>query len=200
MFEPREIHVMFDIEALDLRPTAAMMSIGAVKFNPLGEPGKWAHETEATFQSGLSSTFYVNIDVQDCIDFGMTVGGSTVRWWLRQPPEARDVLLHDIKPLQVALEEFNIWYGREPMPIWCNGASYDFPILREAYKRASWITPPWHHGDERCYRTFRKLWEPVFPLIGYEPPSVQHDALYDAQAQAKHLQKMAQAAFALMLG
>lgn len=200
MFEPREVHVMIDIEALDLRPTSAILSIAGVKFNPLGEPGKWAHETEATYQSGVSSTFYVNVDVQDCIDFGMTVGGSTVRWWLDQCHEARQALLYGIKPLRVALEDFNVWYGREPLPIWCNGASYDFPILREAYMRASWSKPPWHHGDERCYRTFRKLMEPSFPNIGYEEPSVPHDALHDAKAQTEHLQKLARAMHEMVWG
>lgn len=199
MFEPREVHIMLDVEAMDLRPTAGLLSIGAVKFNPLGEPGKWAGETEATFD-GESSTFYCNVSLEDCLEYGMTVGGNTVRWWLSQPDAARSVLMNDVKPLRVALEHFNIWHGKEAVPIWCNGASYDFPILRGAFQRASWAKAPWHHGDERCYRTFRHLMEPMFPAIKYEPPAVAHDALHDAQAQARHLQKLAIAAHQLIWG
>lgn len=200
MFEPNELHVMVDLETMDLSPTAAIVSIGAVKFNPLGEPGKWAHETNPDVAFGASSTFYANVDLKTCLDHGLTVSGETVRWWLLQSEAARTALLHDLWPLRPALEAFNIWYGNDELPIWCSAASFDFAILRYAYQKAAWLRAPWSHKLERDYRTFRKLLEPIFPDLVYEPPEVAHDSLHDAKAQAKHLQKLARKTHELIWG
>ena len=47
------IHAMADFETLGVRPTSAVLSLGAVAFNSEGV---------------LEDTFYVNIDSADCIN------------------------------------------------------------------------------------------------------------------------------------
>jgi len=174
------MHVMLDLETMGIGTKAAVIAIGAVKFHPRGEPG-----TFDTSDPNLSPYFYMNVNLQSAIDAGLTVDGATVMWWLKQSEAARERLTQDATSLQAALNEFAIWIGASRPPVWGNGAAFDCVVLRNAYL-ATGVYPPWGFRDERCYRTLRT----VTPEVAWEPPTVAHDALQDAMAQAKHLQKI----------
>ena len=172
-------HVMLDLETMGVAPNAAIMSIGAVKFDPT------RRELYAPGDPDYEPPFYMTVDLQSCLDMGLKLDGSTVTWWMTQPTETRERLLKDTQQLQTVLNEFAIWFGPVSMPVWGNGAAFDCVILRSAFI-ATGVYPPWTFRDERCYRTLCA----AMPGVPWEKPTVAHDALEDALAQAKHLQKV----------
>jgi DNA polymerase III epsilon subunit-like protein len=162
--------VMLDLETMGTSNTAAIVAIGAVEFDPNGEPGSFV------------SKFYVTIDLQSNLDCGMTVDGLTVQWWLGQSDEARSALTFE-QNLASALYSFQEWFGAPSRQVWGNGASFDCVILASAYRKFN-VPVPWSFYHERCYRTMKEVHNTV-PRI---EPVVKHNALHDAVAQAHHLQ------------
>ena len=68
------------------------------------------------------------------------------------------------------------------------------PPVENAYRKTGIkVHKCWDFRAGRCYRTFRHLFEPMFPDLKFEEPKVKHHALEDAMAQAKHMQKIVQA-------
>ena len=175
------LNVMLDIETMSVRSNAAIVAIGAVKFDPCGEPGVTGDPSNPEYKD-----FYFSIDLQSSIDLGLRVDGSTVHWWMQQSAAARDRLKDGIH-IQHVLNELAIWFGAKSLPTWGNGAAFDCVVLRNAYL-ATGVYPPWRYTDERCYRTLRA----VLPETDYLPPTLAHDALEDARAQAVHCQKLFQ--------
>lgn len=163
-------HVMVDLETMGNSNNAAIISIGACKFDPLG--------------SRIGEKFHLVVDMASCVAAGLTLDASTVTWWMQQSEQARKVFATDRKyDLLMALVEFNKWFGKESMPLWGNGATFDNVILRSAY-RAVKMDPPWQYWDDRCYRTMKNM----APSVKMEKLGVAHNALDDAVNQAVHLQ------------
>jgi len=164
----QKAHVMLDLESMDLQPTAAIISIGAV-----------------VFKGAERRTFYMPVDLMSSIAAGCSVGLDTVRWWDRQSVEARYVLRDPRKVnLVEALQQFGSFIRDVGMAagaevcVWGNGAATDNAILAYAYARVG-MSRPWGHWNDRCYRTI---------AAGISAPwvhnGVAHIALDDAIAQA----------------
>ena len=176
-------HVMVDLETLGREPGAAIVSIGAVKFDADGE--------------SLGGDFYANVIIQSCLDVGLTVEGATIQWWMEQPDEARHALFRpDPLPLRAALSAFSEFY-RGCECIWAHGSAFDIPILNAAY-RALREERPWSSKHIRDTRTLFSL-VPQSVLESVPPEGPKHHALHDARQQARMVQaayrqlKMAQA-------
>ena len=70
---------------------------------------------------------------------------------------------------------------------WCNGASFDFPILATAYRLVK-KPLPWEFWKERDLRTLKGL----NPDLRVERDGVHHNALDDARHQARLVQHILQ--------
>lgn len=163
-------HVMVDLETMGSRSNAAIISIGACKFDPHGDT--------------IGAKFHLVVDLATCIEAGLNVDASTVMWWMGQSDQARAVFNAERKyALKAALVEFTTWFGRESLPVWGNGATFDNVILRNAYGAVG-LEPPWKYWDDSCYRTMKKR----APEIPMNKLGVAHNALDDAVNQAVHLQ------------
>lgn len=68
--------IVIDIETLSLRNTAAILSIGAAAITESAEP------------AGL---FYERIDIDSCLDKGMTIDADTLAWWFKQPTKYMNI-------------------------------------------------------------------------------------------------------------
>lgn len=178
-------HVMCDLETLGTVPGCSVLSIGCVEFFPeLGRTG---------------SEFYSIVNTTSCEEAFLETDASTVEWWGKQSPEAREVL--DLcatggPTLEEALNKHNAWLQSlapaKEILFYGNGADFDNPILRVAYAAAK--VKPYAGGyGGRCYRTLKNLEE----LFGSEfrfhkierGAGVHHNALDDAKAQAIHLMR-----------
>lgn len=170
-------NVSVDLESLDVLPTAAIVSIGAVLFN----------------EDGLCpEQFYLTIKQESCWDYGLTTSASTRKFWDKQSEEARAVL-NDPKAvdLATALTAYSNWikkFGGNPkdMVSWSCGSNFDHPILNNAYA-ATGVRSPTLFYKERCYRTIKDM----FPEIQMERESgekeASHLSIVDAREQARHL-------------
>ena len=159
--------IMLDIESMDTKTTAVILSIGAVKFEPRG---------------GIVDRFIINITPKSCVEAGLTVGIDTVMWWMKQSDEARNALVKGAVSLDVALHTFAEWLGSDVKGIWGNGASFDNAIVANAYKAAK-IPLPWKYTQDMCYRTIKNM----FPHIKLNRIGTHHNAVDDAESQALHL-------------
>lgn len=154
--------VMVDIETLGLEPGAAILSIGAVRFDT----------------DGVGATFERNIDLESCQDAGLTIDAGTLEWWLQQDTDAQHVLTGG-EPLADALGDFKAFYEFAD-EIWANSPAFDCEHLAAAYDAVGGSVP-WEYYEQRDVRTVLSL--PVAPDI--EQEGTEHDALDDAIHQAK---------------
>jgi len=177
MEEEKEFgHLMIDLETMDTASTAAIISIGAVEFDiETGETGK---------------KFYVNVELQSCLDMGMTVSGDTIMWWMKQCDEARDTLQEkDPIMIQAALMELNMFMSErgKSYQIWSRPASFDLVILANAYRILDYVIP-WNFRNERCVRTLQSMRPEI--NIDVLRTGTHHNAIDDAIHQADYCSRI----------
>lgn len=174
------LEVMLDLETLSVESNAAIVSIGAVKFDPYGTIGELGDKSDPEYKH-----FHQTVDFHSLTEAGFHVEGSTLRWWFEQGDEPRLALLQDQVDIGTALSRFYTWFGEVSLPTWGNGAGFDNVILRNAFQKLGGHCP-FKYSHDRCFRTMKALHSDV----SYLAPLVAHNALQDAEAQALHLQKL----------
>jgi exodeoxyribonuclease VIII len=165
---------MLDLETLDTKGTAVVVSIGAVIFDP--------------YSDKMGEKFYrVLNDPADQQRHGRTISGDTVRWWMQQSEAARGALLAPGISTLAALSEFHqfVMTIGKTAEIWGNGADFDNVILGSLYEDYA-MNKPWSYSRNRCFRTMKNL--PRAPQIARM--GTHHNALDDAVHQAQHLQEI----------
>lgn len=161
-------NVMIDIETLGTAANSVILSIGAVQFDDVG---------------CLGEEFYSNINIDSCLERGLVVEGRTILWWMGQSDEARAALGTGELSLPAALRGLADAFDWRDTLVWCNGLSFDLPILDTAY-RACKMAAPWAYYNGRDYRTLKnEVDREVFKALEVKP-SAAHNALEDAKAQA----------------
>jgi hypothetical protein len=158
---------MIDLETMGTEAGCAILSIGAVLFDPV---------------SGEVSpdSFYEAVSLKSCVDIGLTVDAGTVLWWMQQSDDARAAASAGVTLIQRALVDFGAWFeSKGAQFLWCHGATFDAPIMSAAYK-AALLPVPWKFWDVRDTRT-------IYDLANVRPDrsaGTHHNALDDAKAQA----------------
>lgn len=167
-------HVMLDLETMGNGNNAAIVAIGAVKFDPSDTTG------------GAMPAFYTRITLQSSVQAGLKMDTSTVLWWMEQSDDARrETFKGQSLSLLLGLSAFCQWFG-DDKPVWGNGATFDNVIIRSAFAAVN-IDVPWKFWNDRCYRTMKGLVNFKAEALG-----TKHNALDDARSQAVHLQKIYQ--------
>lgn len=167
--------VMLDLETMGTRPTAAIVAIGAVAFDV---PTATVH-----------SKFYTPVSLESAVAAGCDMDASTVLWWMKQSDAARAAFSGGGMQLVGALHAFSDWLSGLAPPddvqVWGNGAGFDNVLLASAYRIAG-VPRPWKHWNDRCYRTVKAM----YPAVELVRVGTHHNALDDAESQAKHLMAM----------
>lgn len=166
-------NIMFDIETLDNKYSACILSIGAVEFNK--ETGETGEE------------LYIDVDLQSCLDEGLTIGASTFKWWMQQSEEARSRIYNATGvTLEEALEQVFAFVKKcgDEVNVWGNGSTFDITILSHALYKF-FIETPWKYYNVKDVRTIVD----INPSIKKNCPfqGVKHDALADCHHQIKYL-------------
>lgn len=169
-------HVMIDIETLGTGHGAAILSIGAVKFNLVPE-----HKDDDT----AVDTFYCGVDLKDAVRWGGKIDADTVRWWMLQEPAAREKAFGGKETVINSIRQLNDFVNG-CLTFWANPPSFDLSILRAAAKRCG-IDVSWSHRQERCYRTLASTVGKNIPRI---VSALKHDPLVDCLAQVAHLNRV----------
>jgi DNA polymerase III epsilon subunit-like protein len=167
--------VMIDLETLDVLPTATILSIGAVKFDPFGDDVK-----EQT-----CTKFYTRVDIDSCDKLGATVSQSTLDWWANQSQTAQEEAfnLEDRIDIVNAMDQlYKFCWGAKR--VWSHGAGFDVTIL-EWYFRKIGKAIPWSFWEVRDTRTIFDI-----GINPNRPPVLAHHALEDAWNQAVGVQNV----------
>lgn len=161
------MHLFLDIEALGLRPGAAITEIGAVEFDPhTGRTGP--REFHARLQ--VLPTDIVDPD--------------TLAWHQKQGTYPHPAGATAFLP-SLALFDFMDWvfsFGHDLQAVWSWGATYDFPLLESAFHAHLSRGLPWHYAKSQCART---LWNCAFPGTKHAPRP--HHALQDCHLSVADL-------------
>jgi hypothetical protein len=167
--------VMIDLETLDVTPTATILTLGAVKFDPFGDE----------VNNPNCEKLYIKIDVDSCDRHGGTVSQSTLDWWANQSAEAQEAAFDpngrvSVEDAMAQLYKF-CWGAKR---VWSHGATFDIPIC-EFYFRKVGKAIPWQFWEARCTRTLFDI-----GINPNRPPVLKHHALEDAWNQAVGVQNV----------
>ncbi|MFZ6690262.1 3'-5' exonuclease [Undibacterium sp. SXout20W] len=171
--ETKKDRIMVDLETLGTGPGCIILSIGAISFDP---------ETNSTGRH-----FYMVINTESCLAYGLAVNPETLHWWEQQNHEAQEVLrqANDYKTsvsIKFALNEFNKFISQHRDPeVWGNGADFDNTILAYAMTKCD-LVPNWKFWNNRCFRTLKNM----FPSVKMNRIGTYHNSLDDAETQAQH--------------
>ena len=142
------LHVFLDLESYGTRSDAAVLAIGAVCVNMLGEE---------------LSRFKVLVAPKDALRYG-TTDESTRKWWDEQSNDAKRLTFDPScdEYLPSALIQFNAWYAGlgTISGVWGNGPTSDCSWLRNAYRAVGGLVSagcPFDYWQERCVRTAREV-------------------------------------------
>jgi len=164
-------HVMLDLETMGNKSNSVIVSIGAVEFNiETGETGR---------------EFYQIIDMQSCLDQGLKINASTLKWWMQQIDEVRLELTKDGNHLAQVLGEFRFWLDEciENVKIWGNGARFDIGILEDAYVMCNYHEMPWGFRNEMDLRTLVAFAPEVKKQVLHNTDGPAHDPIFDCKVQ-----------------
>ena len=164
-------NVMIDIETLSTDPNAAIVSIGALKFN----------RKEGRKKLEDMNRFYVKVSRESCETLGMSVSQETLEWWKRQDEGIRYEALenpNDRVTIKEALEKLTMWINGS-QHIWGHGDDFDCVVLTQAYKTCG-LKVPWKYWNTRDTRT-------LFDIAGIHPwdlpPDDKHHPINDCYRQ-----------------
>ena len=167
--------VMIDLETLDVLPTATILTIGAVKFDPLGRD----------VEEKSCEKFYVRVDVDSCDRLGATVSQSTLDWWAGQSQEAQNEAFDPTNRISIEdamTQLYKFCWGAKR--VWSHGAGFDVIILEWYFRKIGKAIPSsfWEVRDTRT----------IFDLgiNPNRPPVLKHHALEDAWNQAVGVQNV----------
>jgi hypothetical protein len=166
------IHAMIDLETLDTSPSATILTIGGVKFNP--------YTADEPYDK-----FYFKLSIDDQDRLGRTVSDSTLEWWAKQDPEIMNEAFDQTDAVGVDefLNALNKWIVGVDI-FWGQGYGFDYTMLENIY-RSLGRPIPWNFWQIRDSRT-------LLGLLKEDPRKKMqqnlHNALEDSRWQAKGVQ------------
>jgi len=167
--------IMIDLETLATSTDAAILTIGAVKFDPFGSELK-----EPAMES-----FYVKVDLDSCDRIGLVTNDDTIAWWASQSKEAQEAAFDPEGRIQIedAFQQlYKFCWGAKR--VWSNGSVFDIVICENVFKRINKAIP-WQYWQVRDVRTAFDL-----GINPQRPPVTAHHALEDAWNQAVGIQNV----------
>jgi exodeoxyribonuclease VIII len=167
--------IMIDLETLATTPDAAILTIGAVKFDPFGDD---VNDPKCT-------KFYTRVDLDSCDKIGLVTNDDTIAWWANQSKEAQDEAFGendrvDIVDAMTQLYKF-CWGAKR---VWSHGAGFDVIICEHIFRKIGKAIP-WSFWEVRDTRTLFDI-----GINPNRPPVLKHHALEDAWNQAVGVQNV----------
>jgi hypothetical protein len=164
---------MLDLESLGTRPDCAILTLGAIKFNPY-------------VLDDFGDSLYLRIDVDEQLALGREVQEDTLQWWMKQAEDVREEALGEgdrvsLESMYKQLNRFVVGVTN----IWCQGPAFDIVILENIYRQCGWPTP-WQFWQIRDSRT-------LFGVHGdprEKGKAGLHNALEDCVSQAQGVQQI----------
>ena len=149
-----KMNLMFDLETLG-NTYGVIVQIGACYFT-----------------NSIHETFLVNVSIKSCLERGLRVDASNLKFWFEHQP----TWLKNTIQITKALEEFRKFCALHPCPVWSH--QYDISVLSSVCEHLQ-IKMPFPYRQWRDINT-------LLYLTNFKPPKSpkSHNALDDAQRQA----------------
>ena len=164
------MHLMIDLETLATTPDAAILTIGACKFDPTA--------------TDIHSTYYERIVLETQEDYGRVINEDTLAWWSQQDKQIQEDAFGegtDRIDLRDAMKKLYT-FGLGTTNVWSHGAIFDVVIIEDICRSLQQAVT-WKFWEVRDTRT-------LFDLAGVSVRiEGKHNALTDAVAQAKAVQQ-----------
>lgn len=177
--------LMFDLETLDTKPSAVVLSIGAVVW-----------ETFRTEAEGLDwkvvDRFMRVLNIQEQVDLKRTVSESTLLWWQRQDLTAKEEAFNPVRQhCHGVLSGFRDFAKKYADPdfgdggitaFWASPATFDFPIWEDlAMTFSNYV--PWTYRQKYDVRTVVREASYSAKDHAYSVSGVAHTPVYDCEMQ-----------------
>lgn len=167
--------IMIDLETLATSPNAAVLTIGAVRFDPFGND----------IEMPSCEKLYIKVDLDSCDELSLEVNDDTIAWWGQQSKEAQDEAFSAEGRIHIR-EAFDklykfCWGAKR---VWSHGASFDTVICENIFRKLNKACP-WSFWQVRCTRTLFDI-----GLDPHRPPVLKHHALEDAWNQTIGVQNV----------
>jgi exodeoxyribonuclease VIII len=167
--------IMIDLETLATSPDAAILTIGAVKFDPFGDDVNDPKYTK----------FYTRVDLDSCDKIGLVTNDDTIDWWANQSKEAQDEAFGETDRVDIvdAMHQlYKFCWGAKR--VWSHGATFDIVICEHIFRKIGKAIP-WSFWEVRDTRTLFDI-----GINPNRPPVLKHHALEDAWNQAVGVQNV----------
>jgi len=167
--------IMIDLETLATSPDAAILTIGAVKFDPFGDD---VNDPKCT-------KFYTRVDLDSCDKIGLVTNDDTIAWWANQSKEAQDEAFGETDRVDIvdAMHQlYKFCWGAKR--VWSHGATFDIVICEHIFRKIEKAIP-WSFWEVRDTRTLFDI-----GINPNRPPVLKHHALEDAWNQAVGVQNV----------
>lgn len=177
--------MMIDLETLDTKPSAVVLSIGAVVWETF-------HNEEGDLSWALVERFMRVLNIQKQVDKHRTVSESTLLWWQHQHEDAKAEAFNPVRqsPLSVLIEfrDFADKYADPEMgdlginAFWASPATFDFPIWEDFAMTFNNFVP-WTYRQKYDVRTVVR--EASYSAKGHiwTGLGVAHTPVYDCEWQ-----------------
>ena len=166
--------LMIDIETTGQSVWCKVLSIGCFGFD----------------KDGQQCEFYRRFSTEEQAAEGLIDDQATLDWWARQSEEARKEAFGGTTGPADGISDFKKFFYKnfstgkyDGFRVWCNGLDFDFPILKEFFKRFGFGFP-WMFWTQYDYRTIKNCFNGVKEAEGNV---AAHNALEDAKAQMRGL-------------
>ena len=166
------IHAAIDLETLDVRPTATVLTLGGVKFDPRSNSEPY-------------DELYFKISIDDQDQYGRSSNDSTIEWWSTQDPKIMEEAFD--QEGAITLEEACSRIARWSVGVdtfWGQGYGFDFTMMEDMFRNIE-RPVPWQFWQVLDSRT-------LFRALSRDPrkemQTALHNALADAYFQAKAIQ------------
>jgi hypothetical protein len=187
--------IIIDIETLDTKPAAIILSIGAFAFDRFNL-NETLEKIEMVEISGCYSDYhlYLSCDLPDQLFYSnRTISNETLEWWRSQvdkknasPAPGHSHLEEALKKL---ISKINEWKKiNSDIAFYFRGTNFDPIILENAFNEYSLQTPWLYYQvrDVRTYidtltRTTKGKIEGHTPSFNFIKHNALHDAMYDAE-------------------
>lgn len=163
---------MIDLETLSTSPTCAVLTIGAVIFDPR--------------KSGVTETLYLRPTLEDQLALGRQIEDATIEWWSKQSDAAQQEAFGDENriPFKEAMEKlYSFSWNRTA--VWSHGAAFDIVAMETAWTSLG-MRIPWKFYTVRDTRT---LFDVTNVKLTDDKYVTTHKASEDATRQALMVQK-----------
>ncbi len=140
--------MMIDLETLDTKPSAVVLSVGAVVWET------FYSETDGLIWEPVDSLLRV-INIQAQIDRQRTVSQDTLLWWQHQDDAAKAEAFREKRVMpEVALNDLAAFAYRNPSinAFWASPVAFDLPIWEDFAMTFS-CHVPWKYNQRYDVRT-----------------------------------------------